>query len=134
MSLDTLFALATRFTDEQYLFWTRIECIAWTAADIIIVLYVLRIANIARRASGRPTHVFSFAVLAATLLFTPLVVVAQEGWTIFLAELAITVPHFLLILYVGLADLHLFPALLANILCNRQEPMAEENLRASGDA
>ena len=116
MNLEALLALPASFSAEQYLFWTRIECIAWTAADAVIVYYILRLANLARAAGGKSPHVFSFAVLGATLLFTPIVFLAREGWSIFVAELAITIPHFALILYAGLADLQHFPRLLAGRL------------------
>ena len=116
MSIEDLLALPTQFTAEQYLVWTRIQCLAWTAADVVIVVTLLRIANLARAQAGRRPHVFSFAALGATLLFVPLLFIARDGWTMFFIELAITVPHFLLILYAGTVNLRLFPALLAAIL------------------
>ena len=132
MNLATLLDIPTRFTAAQYLFWTRIECLAWTAADVVIVLCLLRLANLARAHAGRAPHVFSYAVLAGTLLFLPFIVLAREGWTMFLAELAITIPHFALILYAGLRNLRLFPALLAGILEQRRVNAGE--MRADGDA
>lgn len=132
MNLEALLALPTHFTAAQYLFWTRIECLAWTGADVVIVLCLLRLANLARAHAGRKPHVFSYAVLAATLLFVPMIVLAQDGWTMFLAELAITVPHFGLILYAGLRNLRLFPALLAGILSKCKATSGET--RAHGDA
>lgn len=132
MNLEALLALPTHFTAAQYLFWTRIECLAWTGADVVIVFCLLRIADVARRAAGRPPHVFSYAVLGATLLFVPMIVFARDGWTLFLAELAITIPHFALILYAGLRNLRLFPALLAGILSRRKATLGEA--RADGDA
>jgi len=116
MTLDDLLTLPTRFTAEHYLIWTRVQCLAWTSADIFIVVLLLRIANLARAQAGKRPHVFSYAALAATLLFVPFIFVVRDGWTMFFVELAITVPHFLLILYAGAVNLHLYPGLLAAML------------------
>lgn len=126
MSVEELLALPARFTAEQYLYWTRIQCLAWTAADVAIVLAVLRLANLARAHAGRRAHVFSYAALSATLLFVPFVFLAREGWTLFIVELAITVPHFLLILYAGAANLRLFPPLLADTLARQAQAPPED--------
>lgn len=120
MSGEDLLALPARFSEEQYLFWTRIECVAWTAADLVIVICVLQLANRVRVTMGKRPHVFSYAVLGATLLFLPIVVLAADGWSIFFAELAITIQHFLLILYACLADLRLFPAYLADMIARNR--------------
>lgn len=92
--------IGARFSPEEYLFWTRVQCLAWTAADVVIVYHLLRFANLARRAAGARPHVASFVALWATLLFVPGVVVMPTGRGIFILELIITVPHFLIILYV----------------------------------
>ncbi len=103
--MDSLIVwLGNHFSPEQYLFWTRIQCAAWTAADVVIVLYLLRIANLARGMEGVRRHRVSYLVLAATLLPAPFVISAQQGMSIFLLEVLITVPHFALILYVLVAD------------------------------
>lgn len=97
-------ALGARFSPEAYLFWTRVQCLAWTAADLVIVYHLLRIANLARAQGGQRPHIGSFIILGITLLFVPAVLVAPTGRGIFFLELIITVPHFLIILYVLAAD------------------------------
>lgn len=52
-------SMGNAFTPEMYLFWTRIECSAWTLADVVIVFYLIRLANSARKALNRDPHVFS---------------------------------------------------------------------------
>lgn len=98
-----------RFGPDQYLFWTRIQCLLWTGADFVIVFHLLRIANLARALLGRRTHFISYIVLFATLPLAPFVLVAPTGGLIFLIELLVTVPHFLLILYVIAANVRVFP-------------------------
>jgi hypothetical protein len=128
MNIEALLQMPASFTAEQYLFWTRIQCLAWTAADLVIVYYVLRLANLARETMGQRKHVFSYAALAGTAFFAPLVFLARDGWTMFLTELAITVPHFLLILYAGAANLRLLPAFLAVIIARSPQESSKQQV------
>lgn len=96
--------MGEHFTPEQYLFWTRIECLAWTGADLVIVYCLLRLANLARQIAGMRRHIVSFAILGLTVLLIPAVAVAPGGQLIFVLELLITMPHFVIILYVLAAD------------------------------
>lgn len=108
--------LGHHFSPEQYLFWTRIQCLAWTAADLLIVFHLLRIANLARGIEGKPPHRFCFVILAASLLPVPGVLLARQGMIIFLLEVLITVPHFMLILYVIAADWQVCARALARLV------------------
>ncbi|MCC6143649.1 MAG: hypothetical protein IT368_07570 [Candidatus Hydrogenedentes bacterium] len=96
---DWIVWAGSQFSPEAYLFWTRIQCLLWTAADVVIVLALLGIGNAARRRSGQRLHWFSYLVLAATMVLAPFVIFAPTGGLIFVLELLITVPHFVLILY-----------------------------------
>ena len=99
--LDALIVwLGSRFSPEDYLAWTRVQSVAWSAADVVIVFYLLRIANLARRRCGAVPHRVPYAVLAATLPLLPCLAVASTPRLIFALELLITLPHFLLILHV----------------------------------
>lgn len=92
------------FSVEDYLRLSRIQGTLWTAADVVIVLYLLRIANLFRAYLGRRVHRVPYVLLAATLppaLYIPFV---REPMTFFWLELAVTIPHFLLILYIGAAN------------------------------
>ena len=98
--IDALMQAAASFTPEQYLWWTRLQCIAWTSADAVIVFALIRLANAARALQGKPPHLFPYLLLGFSLIFAPLVFIAPTGRLVFFLELLITVPHFLLILYV----------------------------------
>lgn len=115
MAHDMIMWLGHHFSPEQYLFWTRIECLAWTTADVLIVLFLIRLANLARGWGKRRKHLFSYLVLGLTLMPVPVIAVAQTGWAIFMLEVLVTVPHFLLILYIMWAD----GLLLHDVLCPR---------------
>lgn len=97
--LEWLAAAGAWFTPEQYLWWTRWQCMAWTAADVVIVVALVRMANTARGVNGKQPHVFPYLVLLFTLFFVPLIFVAPTGGAMFAVELLITLPHFGLIVY-----------------------------------
>jgi hypothetical protein len=89
------------------MFWSRIEGTAWTLADVVIVFYLIRIANVCRAYLGLPRRIVPLVILAATLppaAFIPFVPTARA---FFLLELGVTVPHFLLILWLIFRDAEL---------------------------
>ena len=92
------------FSPEQYVFWTRLQCTAWTLADIAIVYYMLRIGDLARRLLNIEPHRISYAILAATLPFAAAIPFQTNGTMIYLLEIAVTVPHFMLILITMACD------------------------------
>ena len=116
MTHELILWLGQRFSPEQYLFWTRIQCIAWTAADLVIIFYLIRIANLARHMLGIPPHRIPFAILAATALAAPLLLVPQTGWRIFALEILITAPHFALILFTITANVRILADALVFVL------------------
>ena len=107
--------MGSQFSPEQYVFWTRIECTAWTLADILIVFGVLRIADIARAVTGIERHRISYVVLMATLPLAAAIPLEPTGPFILFLEILVTVPHFLIILYVMARDARLFAAALTKL-------------------
>lgn len=104
MIADLVRDLGERFTPEQYLFWSRIEGSLWTLADVVIVLYLLRIVNLARNYLGAPRRVAPYVLLALTLPPAACIPFVQSGRAFFLLEVAVTIPHFGLILWLILQD------------------------------
>ena len=104
MILDIVRSVGESFSPEAYLALTRIEGSLWTLADFVIVYYLLKIANLLRAYIGHRRHRVSYFVLAATVPFALLLPVAPSGAAFFRLELLVTIPHFLLILYVCLGD------------------------------
>jgi len=101
-------AMGNAFTPEMYLFWTRIQCSAWTLADLVIVFCLIRLANTARGIVKIEPHVFSYVALALTIPPAAFIPFAPNGRLILLIELAVTIPHFLLILYILAKDAKTF--------------------------
>lgn len=94
----------SRFTHEQYLFWSRIEGTLWTAADIAIAFSLIRIGNLARRYLGLRRHRFSYVLLAATVPVAVFVPFIESGSMFLQLELALQMPHFSIILYICAVD------------------------------
>lgn len=97
MMHDVIVWMGGLFTPEQYVFWTRLECSTWTAADFVIVYSLLRIGSLARQVAGRKPHRAAYLILAATIPFAVFIPVS-DGMRLFVLELFVTIPHFLLIL------------------------------------
>ena len=96
---DWIVAVGEGFGPGDYLIWSRIQGSLWTLAGYAIILGLLRLTNLSRTFLGRRRHVFSYLVLAGTVPFALMIPVAPTGGAFFRLELAVTVPHFLLILY-----------------------------------
>ena len=96
--------MGSRFSPEQYIFWTRIQCTAWTLADILIVYYLLRIGDLARSFSKVERHRVSYVIWLATLPLAATIPFLTDGYHVFAVELLVTIPHFLIILYALAAD------------------------------
>ncbi len=118
--IETMAKLAASFSPEQYLWWTRLQCIGWTSADAVIVVALIRLANAARALEGSTQHIFPYLVLGFSLLFAPLVFVAPTGRLLFFLELLITLPHFALILYLLGVNHRVFRRLAARLTVPRE--------------
>ncbi|NIA12437.1 MAG: hypothetical protein GWP08_00045 [Nitrospiraceae bacterium] len=112
------------FTPEQYVLWTRIQCTAWTLADFVIVFGLLRISDRARAVCGRPGHVWAYGVLLATAPVAAVIPFARRGGLIFVIELLVTVPHFVLILWVLIADAGTFARALSRLVEEKEKRQA----------
>ncbi len=104
--------LGSWFSREQYIFWTRIQCTTWSLADLVIVLSLLRLGNVARKLAGESPHVMSYVLFWLTVPLACAIPFARTGGLIFVIELGVTIPHFLIIIYVLAADARLFAATL----------------------
>lgn len=108
--------MSAHFSPEQYLFWTRWQCLAWSLADLLIVFFLIRLSNQARVVVQRPAHRYSYVLLGFTAALVPFVVMAPSGGLIFLLELGITVPHFLLLCYLLTVNVRVYAMFLAEFI------------------
>jgi 4-amino-4-deoxy-L-arabinose transferase-like glycosyltransferase len=107
---DSFWGLVLYFDSDTYLTWSRIQGVLWTLADIVICFCLLRCANLCRAHLRMREHSVSFAVLWATVVLFCLLPFVPSGMAFFRLELAITVPHFALILYCLAVDHRVFYA------------------------
>ena len=102
--LDLLREAGDWFRGEPYIISTRVVSSLWTFADIVIVLYLIRIGNLFRRHVGQRTHRISYGVLAATVPFAAMLPFVRTGMAFVRIEFIVTLPHFALILYLLIAN------------------------------
>jgi hypothetical protein len=125
---DWILWMSAHFSPEQYLFWTRWQCLAWTAADLLIVFFVIRLSNQARKFAQRRPHRFSYAVLAFTALLLPFVVLSPSGGLLFLLELVITIPHFLLLCYLLTVNIGVYAEFVSALVEGARNPGTERQV------
>jgi hypothetical protein len=102
--IETIQEIGSHFNPDSYLVLTRIQGSLWTAADLIIVWHLLKIADLMRAYLAVRRHRVSYYALAATIPFALFLPVAPTGLSVFRIELFVTIPHFLIILYVLICD------------------------------
>lgn len=90
--------LAAHFTEAPQLLATQALMITWSVADLVLIATVLRIADLARAAAGRPRIRVRYALLAVTALLTPGLAFVESIPQIFLLESGITVPQYLILI------------------------------------
>jgi hypothetical protein len=120
--MDWLYDLGTRFTAEDYIVWSRIQGTAWTSADLVIVYNLIRIADLGRDYMGIPLHRWSLWILYATIPPCLLIPLSYNHLMFLRLELMVTIPHFLLIVYVILANFRIGPKALWKSLEQRSRP------------
>jgi len=110
------------FPSEVYLQWSRVQGAMWTLAGYVIIFYLLRLTNLCRSITGRSIHRIPYIALAATIPFALILPIAPTSMALFRIELAVTVPHFLIILYVLAANLRSAPEALAQLMAHNHRP------------
>ncbi|MBN1106616.1 MAG: hypothetical protein JXL84_24655 [Deltaproteobacteria bacterium] len=98
--LGSLFLYIGRhFSTEAYLISSKIQGLLWSAADVVLVLAVLKIAESARRRCGMGKPLLRYGLLCVSLLLTPLLVFAGTPREFFLLESLICGAQFGILLY-----------------------------------
>ncbi len=93
----SLLWLGTHFSTEAYLLSTKVQGLLWSAADILLVLAFLRIADVLRSRHGvRPIRT-RYLLLAATAVLTPALAFAPTSRWILILESVICGGQFLIL-------------------------------------
>lgn len=96
--------LGTNFNPGLYLFTSKIQGILWSAADVVLVLAVLKIADLARGKQDLGRLVILHWVLWLSALLTPLLLMAATPRQFFLLECVICGSQFSILLYVACTE------------------------------
>lgn len=106
--------VGNRFNHSDYLVWSRIAGVLWTVADAIIAFCMIYIGNLVRAYQAVRPHRFSYALLATSCLPAVYIPFVDTSAAFYRLELIITIPQYLIILYICAADARLAIHALAN--------------------
>ncbi|MGD8386486.1 MAG: hypothetical protein PVG49_05065 [Desulfobacteraceae bacterium] len=107
--------IATNFTADAYLVSTKVQGLLWSAADVVLVLVLLRIADLLRRRASAPPIRWRYLLLGVTVLLTPLLAWASSPARFLLLESVICGIQFLLLVYTLIAERGRFVALVSDL-------------------
>ncbi len=103
--LEALFLwIGAHFTTEAYLLSSKLQGILWSAADIVLVLALLKIADFVRARSGETKIVIRYLLLWLSALITLLMFFVQSPKQFFLLEAAVCGTQFLILVYTVIAE------------------------------
>jgi hypothetical protein len=103
--LGSLFLYIGRhFSIETYLISSKIQGLLWSAADVVLVLAVLKIAELARRRCGMGKPSVRYGLLYGSLLLTPLLLLARTPREFFHLESVICGTQFVILLYTVITE------------------------------
>lgn len=112
---NALFWLATHFSTDAYLVSTKVQGLLWSAADIVLVFVLLRIADLLRRhANTRPIR-WRYLLLGLTVLLTPLLAFVSLPRHFLVLESVICGIQFLLLVYTLVAEREQFAGLVVEL-------------------
>ena len=104
-SLEAVFLwIGAHFTAEAYLLSSKLQGILWSAADIVLVLVLLKIADFVRARSGETKIVIRYLLLWLSALMTPLMFFVNSPQQFFLLEAAVCGTQFLILVYTVTAE------------------------------
>jgi hypothetical protein len=99
--------VAEWYHPERALILTKINVVAWSAADLVIVAALLAIVDLCARAEGRGRARLRWFLLALTALATPAVCLAESQSAVLGLEGAICGCQFAILAGTGVKDLRL---------------------------
>ena len=96
--------IGVHFTGEAYLFFSKLQGILWSTADIVLILALLKIVGFVRARSREKKIVVRYLFLWISALITPLMLFAQSPRQFFLLEAALCGTQFLILVYTVIAE------------------------------
>jgi hypothetical protein len=96
--------LGSNFTTGVNLLTSKVQAFIWSGADVVLVLAVLKIADLARDREGLGRLAILHLMLWLSALLTPVLLLAQTPGQFFLLECVICGSQFLILLYVAYTE------------------------------
>ncbi len=96
--------VGTGFTTEIYMISTKIQGIAWSIADIVLVFILLKIVDLVRQSSGKKRIFYRYLLLLVSAVLTPSLLFTQTARQIFILESIICGMQFAILVYTVIAE------------------------------
>ena len=97
---DMLLWLSRHFTNEAYLFLTKVQGVAWSIVDLVLILFLLKIIDLARKKKKAKRILYRYLLLLFTALLVPFLIFAKTSGAFSLLESIICGIHFSILIYV----------------------------------
>lgn len=91
--------IGANFTTEVYMYYTKLQGILWSLADIVLVLALLKIADLIRARAQKKKIRFRYLFLLFSAILTPLLVFTQSPKQFFILESIICGTQFVILVY-----------------------------------
>jgi hypothetical protein len=127
-ALETSFLwIGAHFTADAYLFSSKLQGILWSAADIVLVLALLKIADFVRARSREKKIVLRYLLLWLSVLITPLLLFVQSPRQFFLLEASVCGTQFLILVYTVMVERKRMVAVIKKRAANREGMMGRNH-------
>ncbi len=94
-----LLQIAEGFDHDVGLPWLKALAIAWSGADLLLIVAVLRMAGTARARAGKPPVRVRWVVFWATALLTPGLVFIRTDLELFYLDAVIAIPQYAVLVW-----------------------------------
>lgn len=103
--LEAIFLwIGTHFTPEAYMFYSKLQGLLWSAADIVLILALLKIADWARRRREDRKIRVRYVLLLFSAVLTPLLLFSRTPKEFFRLESIICGVQFLILIYTVIVE------------------------------
>ena len=99
IATKTLLWAGNHFSHEIYFTTTKIQGLFWSLADIVLVWYMLKIADFIRNRTGKPKVTWRYYLLLLSAVLTPFLVLMKTSPHFFILEAVIFALQYSLLLY-----------------------------------
>ncbi|MFH1351719.1 MAG: hypothetical protein ABII26_12420 [Pseudomonadota bacterium] len=96
--------IGANFTEEVYLFYTKLQGIIWSAADICLVFFVLKVADLARAKERKRKILWRYISLWISAALTPFLLLTKTKNEFFTLESIICGIQFSILVYTLISE------------------------------